>query len=131
MPEETTRLAVNEHIKKDRVSLENLFDVARQFDVSVESLLWRIVYLYRDRDKETTLIDIARAKSLAPLLEDRQQESPPRWPPRYRALAIKALRHGNISIGRFAEYLDVNRQEAMRYIEQEIKDDEEIQVTPA
>jgi len=131
MPTETTRLAVNEHLKNGRVLLEDLFDVARQFDVSVESLLWRLVYLFKDRDEQTTRQDITRAKSLALLLEDRQQESPPQWPARYRALAIKALRHGNISIGRFAEYLSVNRQEAMTYIEQEIKDDEEVQVTPA
>jgi hypothetical protein len=46
-------------------------------------------------------------------------------------LAIKALRRGEFAIGRFAEYLNINRQEAMRFVEQEVPDGEEVQVTPA
>ncbi len=71
------------------------------------------------------------AKALAPMLEEREQTPPPAWPERYRALAIKALRHGAMSVGRFAEYLGISRQKAMRYVEQEITDDEKVPVAPA
>ena len=71
------------------------------------------------------------SKTLAPLLEEREDRKPHPWPDRYRSLAIKALRRGEMSIGRFAEYLNIRRQEAMRYVEQEVPDGEEVQVTSA
>jgi DNA-binding transcriptional regulator YiaG len=47
------------------------------------------------------------------------------------AADIKALRRGEISIGRFADYLGISRQQAMKYVEQEATGNEEIQVAPA
>jgi len=111
-----------------------LFDIARQFDDSVEALLWGIHYAYRTpNDVDKTLADIAKAKEKepGPLLEERGDTPPPEWPDRYRALAIKVLRRGEMSLGRFAEYLGISRRDAARYNEQEITDDEEVQVSPA
>ena len=157
MPPEVTRAAVGRLITEGKISYPDLFDIAREFDVSVESLLWRLHILYgRGPDaKELTEQEIERARAFAPSLEDREQEEPPTWPHRYHDLAVKALRRGEISIGRFAEYLDISRQkamkyieqetphpgyativrwvgqEAMKYIEQEKPDDEEVRVAPA
>ncbi len=133
MPPEETRRAVDLRSRDGKISMESLFDIARQFDVSVESLLWRIHILYglgRDK-KEATQSEIKRADELASVLEKRENTMPPKWPDRYRALAVKALRRGEISIGRFAEYLQIGRQEAMKYIEQEKPESEEIQIAPA
>ena len=133
MPAEATRTAVDSRLKNDKLSCESLYDIARQFDVSVESLLWHMHFVYGRRfdDQEKTRDEIQRAKELAPLFGERQQSDPPILPDRYKALAIKALRRGEMSIGRFAEYLSISRQEAMRYIEQEVTEDEEVQITPA
>lgn len=133
MPAGAIRTAVNSRSKNDKISFESLYDIARQFDVSVESLLWHMHFIYNrgPGDQQKTRDQIQRAKELAPLFEERQQSPPPTWPDRYKALAVKALRRGEISIGRFAEYLSISRQEAMRYVEQEVTDDEEVQITPA
>lgn len=132
MPSDAVRTALNNKVKDHKLPFEGLFDVARQFDVSVETMLWRMHHLHLlsgDEDKTKGLID--RAKALAPVLEDRQQTRPEKWPERYKALAIKALRHGAISVGRFAEYLDISRKKAMTYVTQESPENEEIPLTPA
>jgi len=133
MPDDAVRIAVNSRTKDGRISFEALHDIARQFDVSLEALQRHMHFLYNrgPKDMEQTEQDIARAKTLARLFEGRPQSPPPTWPDRYEALALKALRRGEMSVGRFAEYLTISRQEAMQYVEQEIMDDEEVQITPA
>jgi Zn-dependent peptidase ImmA (M78 family)/transcriptional regulator with XRE-family HTH domain len=132
MPAHVARTAINSRLKSGRIAYTDLFDVAREFDVSVESLLWRIHFLYgkRPEDSEETSRQIESMRAAAGQFEEREKDSPPVWPARYYRLAVTALRRGDISIGRFAEYLDITRQEAMKYFEQEIPDDEEVQVTP-
>ena len=132
MPSDAVRTAINAKIKDGRLAFEDVFDVARQFAVSVESLLWHMLFLHLlSGDADETRKLIGRAHELAPLLAERKNTELPLWPERYRALAIKALRHGHISIGRFAEYLDIGRHEAMKYVEQEVTDDEEVPLAPA
>jgi len=133
MPTEPFRSAVNSRVHEEKITFESLFDIAREFDVSIESLLWRmhIVYNRGRSGSDQTKREIEQARQFAPLLEDRESPKPHPWPPRYRALAIKALRRGEISIGRFAAYLKISRQEAMGFVEQEVPTDEEIQLTPA
>jgi len=132
MPADVARTAINSRLKDGRIAYTDLFDVAREFDVSAESLLWRIHFLYgkRPEDSEETSRQIESMRSAAGQFEEREKDSPPVWPARYYRLAVTALRRGDISIGRFAEYLGITRQEAMKYTEQEIPDDEEVQVTP-
>ena len=131
MPADVAKKAFADKRKDGRLSFEAVFDIARQFDVSVEALLRHLSFLgIVDRGMVENAVD--RAKLLAPMLEDRQRSTePPTWPERYKALAMKALRHGSISIGRFAEYLEISRHEAMKYVEQEVTDDAEVPVTPA
>ncbi len=133
MPADPLRTAVNNRMKDGKVKFEDLFDVAREFDVSIESLLWHMHFLYGRSpvDAEKTRENISRAKILSPLFEDRSQIPAPSRPARFHALAVKALRRGEISVGRCAEYLGISRQQAMKYVEQEATDNEEIQVAPA
>jgi XRE family transcriptional regulator, fatty acid utilization regulator len=133
MPAEPVRTAVNARMKDGKVRLEDLYDIVREFDVSIESLLWHLHFLYgrSSAEAEKTREEISRAKMLAPMFEDRSQAPVLSRPARFHALAVKALRRGEISIGRCAEYLGISRQQAMKYIEQEATDDEEIQVAPA
>lgn len=128
MPTDAIQPALNDCMANGRIKIDRLFDVARQFDVSVEALLWRMHFLY-NRDERYTKDDIDRAKALAPIYEERDPPSVREYPARYRALAIKALYHGEISIGRFAEYLNISRQEAMQIAERETVNGDEVQVT--
>jgi len=130
MPTDVVKKAYSDKRKEGKLSFEAVFDIARQFDVSVEAILRHLSFLgIVDRGMVDNAVD--RARLLAPVLEDRQSTGPPTWPERYKALAMKALRHGSISIGKFAEFLEISRHEAMKYVEQEVTDDEEVPVTPA
>lgn len=129
MPSDSLRNILSQKIKDNRVTLENLFDVARQFDVSVEALIWRMRSLrYFTHEQARDLVE--KCRGLAIIFDKRSDAKPSRWPDRYEALAMKALRRGEMSTGTFASYLDVTRQEAMRYLEQEAIN-EEVAITPA
>jgi Zn-dependent peptidase ImmA (M78 family) len=133
MPAEPFDSAVKSRARDGKITYESVFDIAREFDVSAESVLWRmhLVYNRGQSNSELTKSEIEQAKRLSPLLEERESPMPQPWPSRYRALAIKALRRGEIAIGRFAEYLNISRHEAMRFVEQEVPNGEEVQITPA
>lgn len=132
MPSEPFRTAIHSRVNNDGISYTSLFDVAREFDVSIESVMWRMHFLYRDKSKsDDTKRDVELAKRLSPLLEDRSNAKPHEWPARYRSLAIKALHRGDLAIGRFAEYLNMSRQEAMRFVAQEVADGEETRIAVA
>jgi len=130
MPADVTRLAVNDAIKNDKIGFDDLFAIARQFDVSVEALLWRIHFLYRC-DEVDTRKDIERCKLFAAAWEDREQDTPTERPARFVALAIKAFRRGQLSQGRFAEYMGISRREAMKFAEQEARQDEAVAIPSA
>lgn len=129
MPVEAIRTAVDTRTENGKISFEVLFDIARQFDVSVRALLWQMHFLYGWKDELKTKQKIEKAEALAHTFQVREQETPQVWPARYHALAVKALRRGEISIGRFAEYLQISRQEAMKFVEQEVADAEEVQIS--
>jgi Zn-dependent peptidase ImmA (M78 family) len=130
MPDDVTRDAVQGAVQGGKLTLEALFDVARQFDVSVEALLWRMHFIF-NRSEEQTKADIERSRGCAALFEDRESDQPPERPARYWALALKALRQGRISQGTFAAYVGISRKEAERYLEPERAGDEEIAFAPA
>jgi len=130
MPADVTGLAVNDAIKDDKIGFDDLFAIARQFDVSVEALLWRIHFLYRC-DEADTRKDIERYKLFAAAWEDREQDTPTERPARFVALAIKAFRRGQLSQGRFAEYIGITRREAMKFAGQEAPTDEEVAIPSA
>lgn len=137
IPPESLRGAVDARMSEDgRVRFRDLFDIARQFDVSVDALLWQAHYVCRrgPGDADRTQRDIERAKAFAAVFEQRTDTRPtelPELPARYSALAVRALRQGEMSIGRFAEYLGISRREAMKYAEREVMDDEEVEIPPA
>jgi Zn-dependent peptidase ImmA (M78 family) len=133
MPSDPFRSAINSRIRDQKIGFDSLYDVAREFDVSVDSVISRMYDLYNHlpEDNEQVQKDIKRAEEYAHIL-DRREDSPkpPTYPERYRALAIKAFRHGEMSTGQFAEYLNISRQEAQQF-DQEVSDGEEVQVVAA
>jgi len=132
MPADAIRVVIHSKVKEGRITYGALFDAARQFDVSTEALIWHMSYvglLQSTEENKKAMID--QAKALTSRMDERDNTLPPLWPERYRVLAIKAFRHGAISTGRFAEYLNISRQEAMSYVEQEFKEDEEVSVASA
>ncbi len=116
MPDAPTKTAIQSAVKDGKLSFAELYDVARQFDVSVEALLWRMTFLL-NRGEEETKRDIEKFRTQSTLLEDRSDDRPPARPARFRALAVRALQEGELSLGRFSEYMGISRKEGGKYLE--------------
>ena len=132
MPAEAMQTAFGGRIRNSKLYVSELHDIARQFDVSVSAVLWRSFHLKLlagTADEIRALV--RRVESARGPDADRRDTTPRKWPDRYKALAIKALRSGAMSVGRFASYLEISRQEAMKYLEQEATDGEEVPLAPA
>jgi transcriptional regulator with XRE-family HTH domain/Zn-dependent peptidase ImmA (M78 family) len=127
MPREAVKLAIGDIEQKRALSHDDLFDLARQFDVSMEAVLWHIAFLY-NRSEEQTRDNLACCKALFNVWEDREPYRPSVRPARFEALAVKALRSGELSLGRFAEYMGISRREAQRYVQQGPVNEQEVQI---
>lgn len=129
MPSDATKNAIDRMLSSGKLSFDDLSDVARRFEVSVEALLWRMHWLY-NRTEEQTRSDIDRARVLAPPPVPDNCTAPPKFPVRYVALAMKALKRGEISVGRYAGYLEIAREEAIKHLSTEaVGDDDKVEVT--
>jgi Zn-dependent peptidase ImmA (M78 family)/DNA-binding XRE family transcriptional regulator len=126
LPEGALREAVDRRIKQQKLSIANVCELARDFCVSIDALIWRMHNLYGWTDAAETRAKIERARALAApysALTPSVQEDTSELPERYRSLAIQALRSGEISTGRFAEYMGLRRWEAMKYADEAIGDE--------
>ena len=126
LPDGALRDAVDRRIRDRKLSIANVCELARDFCVSIDALFWRMHNLYGWTDAGETRAKIDRARALArpysaiapPLEEDTSE-----LPERYRSLALQALRSGEISTGRFAEYMGLRRWEAMKYADEAVGDE--------
>ena len=120
MPEEPLKLAIAAQRNGNSVfEYDDLFEIARQFDVSVMALVWRM--------KGMRVIDGDQAKSICESIEGRVEiwekrktDTPPVRPVRFEALAIEAIQKGEISTGKFAQFMGISRGAAMKLVEREI-----------
>ena len=128
MPIEPLQRAVDaERGDSRKLSSHAVLDIARQFDVSIEALLWQIAFVY---NYESELIEsrIAQIRKQIGKRSNQSPETPPERPPRFLALARRAFRKGLIGTGRYAEHVGISRHEAMRVMEQDAEEDVEIEV---
>lgn len=130
MPTDAVRQAVASRIRGRKIEVESLFEIARQFDVSVEALIWRIHTVYGGtfKDRARTHAMLERARAAAEMFEQRSPDAPPVRPARFVSLALKALRAGELSAGRFAEYVGTTRQRVMALPEAEQGDDDALEL---
>lgn len=113
MPDETFKDAVGAVVHDGKASYDDLDAVARSFGVSLDALFWRLRSVYNISAKATRAsIEEAKAFSKLPARPD---DLPSELPHRYQALAVKALRHGEISSTQFAHYLSINIAEVDEY----------------
>ena len=86
MPTEAIRREVNPLIRDERSTLKLLYDVARQFDVSVEAILWRIKDVY-GFEKQRIQHAVEQYRGFASVWETRENDEPRGRPQRFVALA--------------------------------------------
>lgn len=116
LPETLVRTSIDKaRDEQGRVSFGNLDAIARQFDVSLVSLIWRMHFLYSQKE-ETTKANEQKARDYVDTAPREDGPLPSKYPERYRALAIQALQEGHISLGKFAKYMAISRKDARRFI---------------
>lgn len=108
LPSEEVRREFSKRLEGSKISYIDLIEIAREFKVSIEALLWRLVNLKLLKRKdviacieEGKIKDIDRKMRLSDWSDDK-----PYLSSRYVTLAIKALQLGKISKAKFAEYID-------------------------
>jgi len=113
MPEEVFRLAVQRRLGSAPTGdVEESYSVAREFGVSVDAVLVRMKQVLGMKDEAVESAKL-QWRSWARVREERPRDDPQELPERYQALALTALRRGELSIGRFAEYVGISRQKAL------------------
>jgi Zn-dependent peptidase ImmA (M78 family)/transcriptional regulator with XRE-family HTH domain len=108
LPEEEVRREFFKKLKNNEITYISLVEIAREFKVSIEALLWRLVNLRMLKKKDVlNCIEKGKIKDTDKKMriEDWIDEKP-YLSSRYIALAIKALQMGRISKAKFAEYLN-------------------------
>jgi len=108
LPEEEVRDKFEKRTKDKSISYLNLVDIARDFNVSIEALLWRLVNLgllkrenIQAELEKGTIKDIDKKHRHTDWAETER----PHISAKYISLAIKAFHLGKISKGKLAEYV--------------------------
>ncbi len=118
LPEDELRNEFQKKAEKKNISYLNLVEIAREFDVSIEALLWRLVNLNLIK-KETVLNELEKGNIKD---FDRKARSTywegekPFLSSKYISLAIKALQMGKISKAKFSEYIDKKFSEVPSFL---------------
>jgi Zn-dependent peptidase ImmA (M78 family) len=116
MPEEPLRQRIAALIdKQEQASLGRLDDLAREFGVSLDALVYRVASLYKIR-KEDNQKFLAAAKQLAELHKPRESDKAETLPERYCDLAQRALKDGRLSLMQFAKYMGISYKKAQEYL---------------
>lgn len=108
LPSDHLFTTIEARVQGGKISYENLVQTAREFDVSIEALLWRLVNLHR--------IDhvAVRATLASEVLRAIDRASFPAWgterqlPERFVRLCFLAYREGKIGLAKLAEFLDAS-----------------------
>ena len=104
------------------IRLVNIIELAKDFGVSTEAVLWRLVNLnVLRKEKVSEIIDNPERRSVdramrRPLYS---QLTPSKFPERYVSLACRCLIDGKISRGTFAEYLEIDRAEVDSFLKKQ------------
>lgn len=112
-----------EEISNDgKIRISDIIQLAKEFGVSTEAILWRLVNLRIT--KKPRVEDIISSPEIREMDKSFRQglyfrTKPEIFPPRYVYLAYKALTEGRISRGVFAEYMTIDRSEVDEYLKRQ------------
>lgn len=117
LPESAVREELNARIKEQRLAYSEIVDISREFGVSTQALLYRMANLKLIAwDKAHALAQSDELKKIDQRArKDMDQDSPTSQ--RFMLLAVKCLRKGLISRGKFSELLDIDRADIDEHLE--------------
>ncbi|MBU1044508.1 MAG: helix-turn-helix domain-containing protein [Candidatus Omnitrophica bacterium] len=108
LPGEEISREFNKNVEDNKISLLDLIGIAREFEVSLDALLWSLVNLrFFSRQIVRKILNDPEVKTLD--FSGQKKETTPYLSRRYFNLALKAYKKTLISKGRLCEYLNINR----------------------
>ncbi len=119
LPEAHLLDTLKETATDNEIRVIDIIELAKNFGVSSEAILWRLVNLGRLKksqvhkildDSDFRDVDRIRRRSLY------SEGKPSKFPSRFISLACRCLLEGKISRGSFAEYLEIDRAEIDEYL---------------
>ncbi len=112
LPMDEVKNEIEKRVVDNRISDVDIISVAKEFMVSTEALIWRLVNLRFIKQKNALeWLSKPEIKALDRQVRQKDKKDPPRISDRYVNLAFKAYQHGLISKGKLSEYLNVDRIE--------------------
>jgi len=112
LPEEHLIEALKEIVTNSEIKKVDIIELAKDFGVSSEAILWRLVNLKRlPRTKVQKILGDPKFRNLDRTMRRGLYEKPTKFPVRFVSLACRCLMEGKISRGTFAEYLEIDRSE--------------------
>ena len=106
LPAEEVSETIERRIKENGLSNIDLIDVAREFDVSTDALLWRMYNLgFMDKDTVYELLEDSDFKEFDRGIRVGEWGKPPEIPERFVRLAFLAYQLGRLARPRLAELL--------------------------
>ncbi len=119
LPKEHLLDALRETVMNQQLKLVDIIELAKEFGVSSEAVLWRLVNLEKLKKSQVEkIIGNAEFRNMdrdlrRGLYEERQTA---KFPQRYISLACRCLMEGKISRGLFTEYMEIDRSEIDDYL---------------
>lgn len=109
LPPNDVEHAFENRIKSGKVTYTDLTEVAREFGVSTEALLYRLLNLgFIGRDKVDSLLSDPNFRGLDRSVRRVEWWEPPTIPERFVRLAFMAYQKGRLSRPRLAQYLNTS-----------------------
>jgi len=119
LPENHLREALKETATDNEIRIIDIIELAKEFGVSTEAVLWRLVNLKMiKRPLAEKALDYPNFRDLDRDMRQKlyEKDGPSRFPSRFISLACRCLMEGKISRGVFAEYLEIDRSEIDDYL---------------
>ena len=122
LPERYIKNAIEEIKTGEKIRIVDSIEIAKEFGISTEAVLWRLVNL--NTLKKEAVIKILSDKSFRETDKRLRRELYPdsqhgKFPSRYISLAYRCLMEGKISRGTFAQYLRIERFEIDDFLNEE------------
>lgn len=120
LPADEMEREFSKRVSDNEITYISLVEIAREFRVSIDALLWRLVNLGRlERKNVKELLEKGSIKDIDRKMRtnDWADDSLPYLSSRFVTLAIKALQMGKISKAKFAEYVDKPFSEVPYFLE--------------
>lgn len=109
LPSEELAEAFENRVKNDEIEYSDLIEIAREFYVSTEALLYRLLHLRLfQRETVEALLEDDEFRNLDKDVRLKDWWKPPEIPERFVRLAFVAYQKGKLSRARLAEYLNTS-----------------------